>query len=37
MRWWITLSKRMRRHGFAHVKGDVCMFAKHDRRGALAA
>ena len=35
MRWWITLSKRLRSHGFTQLQSDVCMFAKYDIRGIL--
>ena len=30
MRWWITLSKRIRSHGCTQLRSDVCMFVKHD-------
>ena len=33
----ITISRRMGSRGLAQLKIDVCMFAKNDRRGALAA
>ena len=35
MRWFVTLSKRIRSHGFTQLRSDVCMFAKYDHRRML--
>ena len=37
MRWWITLSKRLRAHGFRQLKCDVCMFTRHNDKAQLIA
>ena len=37
MRWWVTLSKRLRAHNFRQTKCDVCMFTKHDAQSRLIA
>ena len=37
MRWWITMSKRLRPHGFRQTKCDVCMFAKRNAQSQLIA
>ena len=37
MRWFATLSKRIRCHGFSQLRSDVCMFAKYDHRRLLTA
>ena len=35
MRWFLALPKRLREHGFAQMKSDVCIFAKRDKGGNL--
>ena len=34
-RWFLALSKRLRAHGFARMKTDVCMYSKLDSHGEL--
>ena len=36
MRWFLSLSKRLREYGFTQMKTDVCMFSKLDSHGNLA-
>ena len=37
MRWWITLPKRLRAHGFRQLRCDVCMFTLHNTSSQLIA
>ena len=35
MRWFLSLSKRLREHGFIQMKTDVCIYSKRDSHGEL--
>ena len=37
MRWWITLSKRFRSHGFTQLRTDVCTYTRYNELGHLTA